>query len=338
MVCGVVDHRDAAFYYPGIVWHDDGWIKSLALFFDQIALLVPDYMRDRPHRLDPAIAEGLEQAGLLRILSPEQLIDKDASETLASGIADVLAGGALDRLPDAGPFQELSWSRMGGLGDAGLAQMLFEELQHRGLARQSEDGFSVPLHPVVRSLFLVLLAQILRDAGPRVGLDLSPATDRPEIQAALVQLLALPAPAHGAAEVVSFDLDFVGPDLSSVSIEDIVDFRGAHGREFQAYARRLREIVRDLGALEGGERSRALDERREEIREAGDALRSGAVREFGTKASIGLGLVGGAVSAAHGSPFGDILSAASVGVGIAARPRTTITPYSYLFSARQHFA
>jgi hypothetical protein len=250
----------------------------------------------------------------------------------------VLADGALDQLPDAGPFQELSWSRMGGLGDAGLAQMLFDELQHRGLARRSEDGFSVPLHPVVRSLFLVLLAQILRGAGPRVGLELSPATDRPEIQAALVQLLGLPAPAAGAGEVVSFDLDFVGPDLSSVPLEYVLEFRGAHGQEFKAYARRLREIVRDLAALEGAERSRVLAERREEIREAGNALRSGAVREFGSRASIGLGFVGGALSAAHGSPLGDMLSAASTGIGLAALPRTTITPYSYLFSARKHLA
>jgi hypothetical protein len=31
---------NGAFYYPGVIWHDASWVKSLALFFDEIALLV----------------------------------------------------------------------------------------------------------------------------------------------------------------------------------------------------------------------------------------------------------------------------------------------------------
>ncbi len=62
----------------------------------------------------------------------------------------------------------------------------------------------------------MLLAQILRASGQNVGLNLSPATDRPEIQAALVQLLDLPSPDPGEAQVVSLDLEMIGPDLSAV--------------------------------------------------------------------------------------------------------------------------
>ncbi len=54
------DHQHVAFYYPGVIRRDPNWVKSLALFFDEIALLVPDYMRDRPQLLDPAIVAGLE--------------------------------------------------------------------------------------------------------------------------------------------------------------------------------------------------------------------------------------------------------------------------------------
>jgi hypothetical protein len=61
-------------------------------------------MRDRPQFLDPAIVAGLEDAGLLRILSPEALVDDKAAEQLASTLADVIASGALDELPDTGPF------------------------------------------------------------------------------------------------------------------------------------------------------------------------------------------------------------------------------------------
>jgi hypothetical protein len=82
---------------------------------------------------------------------------------------------------------------MGGLADSGLAQMMFEELRKRGLARPSEDGVSVPMHRMVRGLYLVLLAQILREAGPSIGAELSPATDRPDVQDALVEILTAAA-------------------------------------------------------------------------------------------------------------------------------------------------
>jgi len=29
------DRIDSALYYPGVMWHDAGWVKSLALFFDE---------------------------------------------------------------------------------------------------------------------------------------------------------------------------------------------------------------------------------------------------------------------------------------------------------------
>jgi hypothetical protein len=320
-----------------VIWRDPSWIKSLALFFDEIALLVPDYMRDRPHVLDPAIAEGLEGAGLLRILSPETLVDKEATEALVSAMGDVLADGALDNLPDAGPFQELSWSRMGTRGDFGLARMLYEELEARGLAKPSEDRVSVPLHPLVRSLILVLLAQVLRPAGSRVGLDLSPATDRPDVQAALVELLELQKDEPGAGQVVSLDLEVVGPDLNPVPLDEVIAFREDHGAEFRAYARRLREVVRDLARMPAEEQEKALADRREEIRDAGEALRRGPLQAIGSAAGIGLGIAGGAASAVAGDPIGGVLSAAAAAAGVAGIPRETVTPYSYLFAVGRSF-
>jgi hypothetical protein len=333
----VPDELHAAFYYPGVIWHDASWVKSLALFFDEIALLVPDYMRDRPQLLDPAIVAGLEEASLLRILSPESLVDDSAAEGLASALGDIIASGVLDELPHAGPFQELSWSRMGGLGDPELAQMIFEELHQRGLAKQSEDGASIPLHPLVRNLFLVLLAQILREGGAGVGLELSPATDSPRIQAALVQLLQMPSPEPTSARVVTVDLDFVGPNLDAVPLDVVVQFRAEHGAEFRAYARHLRAVVREMADDSRDDATSILDDRLAEIREEGEALRHGPLRTMAGTAGIGLGIAGGVTSAVAGEPVGAILSALSTATGVAALPRKTITPYSYLFSIRSQF-
>jgi hypothetical protein len=309
--------RETAFYYPGVIWDDPGWVKSLTLFFDEIALLVPDYMHDRPLALDPAIAEPLADAGLLRILSPETLIGQDATERLAQAFADVIASGALDNLPSQGRFEELSWSRMGGFADAGLAGMMFEELHDRGLVQPSRDGVSIPMHGMVRSLYLVLLAQILREAGPSIGAELSPATDRPEVQQALVEMLTATAPTPGMAHVVSVDLEVVAPQLDDVPLDEI------------------RQVVLDLATAEPEQREQLLNDRRAEVREAGEALRGGPMRMFGGAVGIGLGIAGGVATALSGGLLTGALAAGAAVSGVAALPRKTTTPYSYLFAIRR---
>ena len=50
-------------------------------------------------------------------------------------------------------------------------QMLLEELERKGLAQRSLDGHSIPMHPIARSMVLVL-AQILRSNFPALGIEL----------------------------------------------------------------------------------------------------------------------------------------------------------------------
>jgi hypothetical protein len=246
---------ELAFYYPDPMWAHGDLIKNLILFFDGIALLVPRYMKDRQFELDPAMAGGLREAGLLRILEPEDLIGRSETEALATALTDSIASAAFDRLSGTSQFHELSFSRLGYMTDPGLAEMILEELESRGLAKPTEDGLSVPLHPFVRSFVLVLLAQILRPRGRNEGVELSPATDRPEIQSALSEVLGL-APFHSAGHVVSRDLEVVGVDLSSRPLEEILEFKAEHGAEFRTYARDLREFVRSVGACQNRNRMR----------------------------------------------------------------------------------
>jgi hypothetical protein len=56
------------------------WIKTLLLFFDGVAVLVPDYMHDRLLFTDPTLAQPLADQGLLHQLSPEMLIDQSVTE------------------------------------------------------------------------------------------------------------------------------------------------------------------------------------------------------------------------------------------------------------------
>lgn len=323
---------DVAFYYPGPVWHSGDWIKNLLLFFDGIALLVPDYLRDKPRRVDPVVAEPLIDAGLLHVLEPETMLDKDATRRLADVLVPILESGALDHLSKDGKFHELSYSRLGGFGDQSIADDLLERLMAKGLAKVTEDGLSIPMQPTVRVLVLVLLSQILRPYGSTLGLDLWPATDRPQLVEGLMELLSLPSlPSQG--QVVSFDLETVGVNLSRVPMDEVLGFRKEYGKEYSAYARSLRKFVRDLGLLPAPERKGALDDRQDEIRATARELQDRSKKAWKSPTSFGLGIAGALWTLKTGDPIGAALMLASAGLSGSSSPE--VGAYSYLFRARE---
>ncbi len=153
-------------YHHEQYWHADqsDWIKSLLLFFDGVAVLVPDYMRDRPLFTDPTLAQPLADHGLLNRLSPETLVDQHTAEALTELLDDLLSADAFDGLDRDTAFAEISNSRLGGTADAGLTEVVLEQLRERGLARPTVDGVSIPLHPAVRA-YARDLRQFVRDAA-----------------------------------------------------------------------------------------------------------------------------------------------------------------------------
>lgn len=330
--------REVAFYYPGPVWHVGDWIKNLILFFDGIALLVPNYIRDKPHIVDPAIAAGLEKENLLHIMEPEKIIDKAATEKLAAAITEVIKSGALDSLAKENtPFHELSYSRLGSYGDPGLADAIFRNLKARGLARDTQDGVSIPMHPLVRGLVLVLLAQILRPYGKQFSFELSPATDRFQVVEALRDLLSLPTiPSSG--HVVSLDLETVGVDLGPVPIDEVLSFRRQHLKEHRAYARAVRHFVEELTLLSEKRRTRALEDRHEEITDLAADLRRISRKAWRRPAYFALTFLGTAWTLKTAGPVGALVVGGLALLGAPSAEEVKSGAYSYLFRAAERYA
>lgn len=166
---------DPAYYYPQPYWAagETDVMKNLLLFFDGVAILLPRYMSGCEAAADPVLAGPLREKGIMRVLQPETFVDQEVTEALITAVTELVTQGAFDNLerPKYG-YAELSRPRMGWDADVELSEMITEELISRDLARPSEDGVSVPLHPAVRMTFLVLLAQLVRYAGRRAGLSL----------------------------------------------------------------------------------------------------------------------------------------------------------------------
>jgi hypothetical protein len=329
---------ETAYYYPEPYWlmRDASWVKTLLLFFDEVAILLPDYMLGRHRAADPSLVEPLEDKGLLRILHPEWFVDAELTERMTATVVDLIAGGAFDDLPPDEPFAELSMSRMGYGAAEGLAQMVYEELEKRGLARRSEDGVSIPMHRRIRSVYLLLLTQLAREAGQRQGLDLHPATNTDgaaDVLASFFNLKPMPSRGH----VVSFDLETVSIDLDLVPLDDVLGFRHDNANSYRKYMSDLRAFAFQLSLVDEVERDRMLAGRRAEIEEQARELTGRVRKAFKSpkKATgFGLGLTGAAWSLATMNPVPAALGALGAIAGMAP-DKASGSVYSYLFQVHR---
>ena len=318
-----------AFYYPNPVWSKSNWLKNLILFFDGIVLLSPEFARASPFEGDENVAPRLEEDGLLQIVDLSAFVDPRGAKTVADALTDLIASGALDELaarPTA--FQALAYSQFGYMSDGGLAEIIYQELHARGIGSQGAAG---PLHPIVRSLLLVLLAQLLRPAGRKQGMYLCPATDRRELHGALTEVIGVPSVAP-AAPVVSLDMQPVGVDLSAVPIDEVLAFRGEHREAYQRFTRNLRGFVHQTVDSPEDDQQASLLERQLRMTEASAELLAGAGRVWNQPTAFSLGLTGAAWALGPDDIVGNLLA---LGADTAEPPSAAPTragAFSYLFS------
>jgi len=330
--------REIAFYYPGHLWHSPDWMKTLLLFFDGIGLLVPEYKQGEPELNDPHLAAPLREQGLLHYLVADSVVNAEVTRRLADAVSDIVKTGALDSLrKDGTGFHELSMSRMGFYGNRELAEALFEQLASRGLAAPSRDGVSIPLHPSVRHLILVLLAQIIRAHGAPHNTELSPTTDRTEIVRALTEVLGLPT-LPSAGNVVAFDLQSVTVDLSAVPLDEVLSFRAENLDAHRRYVRSARQFARELSLMPEETRAAAFADRQGELDDLGSDLRKRARSAWKQPASFALGLAGAGWTLATGNPLGALLSAGALLAKGPGLPKVEAGAFSYLFAARARYA
>lgn len=334
------DQPDIAYYYPAPYWtlRETDWIKSLLLFFDRVAILLPGYMYGRHRTGDPTLAGALEDTGLLEILEPAEWVDGEVTKQLADIVTGLVDAGAFDGLPRTEPFRELSASRIGYCADIELADSLIGKLRDKDLCEPSRDGVSIPLHPTVRTTFLVLLAQLLRGAASRRGRILHPATGNSDAMGDFAKVMSMDW-VPSSSGVIEFDLEPAGIDLSAVPLDDLLRFREEHGTAHRKYMLDLRRFMAEIASAEGAqERKALLRERKREMAERARELHRSANHALGMKlAARSLGLASCAWALGSGDLVGFALSAASeLFQKITGNPKI-VTSYSYLFDISENF-
>ena len=168
-------------------------------------------------------------------------------------------------------------------------------------------------------------------------MTLSPATDQARLVEALDEIISgSDATPQSTGDIVSFDMATVGVDLSSIPIDEVLDFREQHYAQHRDYRLAVRSFARELSLMPENERKDAFEKRQDELDDAARLIKNTSLEAWRKPASFALGLSAAAITLKTGNPVGALIAA--TGAAIAGFPSAKSNDsgvYSYLFSARQ---
>lgn len=318
----------------------------MLLFFDGVAVLVAWNDRKILVSGQEETVYPLQEAGLLHILDPGDVIDRDVGNALTEFVLEIATSDQRELLRD--PSSPRSQALLGDMWSSppaltheerAASDMVWEEMRRRGYVSRIMRDRSIYLDTSAWAAILAFLAQALRPAGRSLGLDLQPATDNPKLLSGFRTVLDRESrdPAISMANVVAFDLEQVAFDLSGVPIVDLLEFRQQHGGEYQRYASNVRTFAQEVASTPEADRVALLQDRRNELAAEADRLMQ-AARTWWRQpvASVSVGLVGAVLAGAHHDWGAATLSILTGIVGASGRPdRASV--YSYLFRTGSRF-
>lgn len=325
--------RDLAYYYPDTYWlrgQQSDWVKSVLLFFDGVATLVPEHARSKAIHADPTLVEPLLSTGSMVMLEPTEIIDLEAVELMGEALTEWLRADRRRTGEWPGEWRSMSYSRLGSDAHPELFQQIFSELVKQGLAAPG-DRLNMSIRGDIREAVLTLWSQILREPGRKLGFDLSPITRRHRYPLAenLSKMLTDVKPIS-AGTVVELDLQAVGINLARVPLDEIEDFRAQYGSHYRAYRRDLNRLVGELSLSPRHVVDQLLRDRQEELREEAQRLQKRLTKSFTIKNIGSFGL--GALGAAWGIKSGNYPTAALAATGaLWALTKDTAQPGSLLY-------
>ena len=76
-------------YPSGWIWPEDDFdkIKGLIPFFDALAIFLPEHLVDRVIGSDPYLVQPLFEAGYLRNINPDDMLDENSSRQIQAMVA-----------------------------------------------------------------------------------------------------------------------------------------------------------------------------------------------------------------------------------------------------------
>ncbi|MFD0449382.1 hypothetical protein ACFQ10_54685 [Streptomyces indonesiensis] len=306
-----------------------GQMKSLLLYFDGLALLLPEDHFCATVAQEAELAQPLQQAGLLHNFAPGTWLDTDTARTIQQAAAHSRrAGGpAFISMGHLAATETISTAHL--VAELASAHLVVEQMLRSGtvIRRRPDlgpDMVDMPERVRAAVLLTVGLAAQTKVSDHRIHLvgDLSQATR------------ARSGKAERTAQILHQDILNVGIDLSQVPLNEILDYRREHGASYKAYAQDLRQFVRGLEAAEPIDRPRMLHERSESIADHASQLRR-ARRAWGRPVTaLAFAGAGAAWTLHQADVWGAVFAALGAAAGFS-RPARPESPFSYLLETQR---
>jgi hypothetical protein len=300
---------------------DVALVKSMLLFFDDVAVFSTHPHASRPPALGLHLSAPLVERGLLQFVAPRDVtrshtetvvrttLHRVAMEKAENWVAAASAGDWDIEVPRlqgrfSGP-RALGTGESFASGDPGSLE-LFKLLAQDGLLlpdeSTDEDRIVVPGIPSVANS---ILAQAIRTTAIAQDWLIEPVATRRDEAKVFTAVLEGAVENVRGADVVMSDLSAVTVDLSRVGLDDIVDFRARYRNEFRAYVVALQTLVASARTSGG------LADRRAAL-----AIEAHRLRELQRRrwpklgAGVSLGIIGAAWTLGSGDLLGALIGSA----------------------------
>lgn len=333
---------ELAHYYPGWIWdaRSVGELKSLLLFFDGFALLLPEDHFHAAVTHEAELAQPLQEAGLLHNFEPRTWLDADTAQIIRrAAIRSRRAEGSPAFITIGHLWGPMAISTGHMAADPPSTDRIVNQMLRSGtiIRRRPDlgpDMVDMPERARAAVLLTLGLAAQAKVASHRIHLvgDLSQATREqsdplPRVGQALSK-------AERIGRLLHQDILNVGVDLSEAPLDEILDYRREHGAAYRAYAEDLRRFVGILQAAEPIDRPRMLHERSESIADHASKIRR-ARRAWGRPVTaLAFAGAGAAWTLHQADIWGAVFGALGAAAGFA-RPPKPQSPFTYLFETRR---
>ena len=328
----ILARREFAHYYGDWIWEEEltDWVKSLLLFFDGIALGLPEKRAERLIESDSVLAQPLAELGLLHNYWPDAWAKRSNIE-LPEGLREFFRRmeEIFKRVPIGGTLSEAD---LRSLDAAVTDPELRDVTKNYGIrvSRAKQTFGDAPSQQ--RALTIASVSMFLVENINEVAIQ--PVIDDEDAAAFVAAIIG--SHDNGRAKVMTGDLRHVGIDLQAVPLDEVLDFRRQHGSEYRAYSQEVRQFVLELSLLSEVDQASAFEERRAELDERAEELRRVARSAFKRQSvGLGFGLAGAAWTIVHGDAWGGLFVAGAAAAGLSAlTPGPIGAAYTYVLQAK----
>jgi len=324
--------KELVLYHPDYWFFDSDWAKNLLLFADGICLLIPSENQLNVVKKQEYFLRGCSDEGVIHILNAEEVITDIMTIKLRDTLETAISQGMFNDITQ-GATSLISLQRLGFESHYDSANWMYNALKKMNLVQKPKNNM-MEIDAKVYGFIISFLAHLISASKTNNGISMYPVTDRDSAIQDLRYLASFGNYNLSQPEVMMFDFQTVGVDLSGMPVDEIISYKKENSVLYQNYIKTARRFIREVYNTPEELRKEALNDREQEIAELAIELRRASRRAWSKPANFSLTVAGAAISLATSNPLpAAVLATAAAVSNLFDKPAPKEAGlYSYIFN------